>query len=366
MLFPIYPAAALRAAMAAVVLLSVSGCTGLGSAPAQAEDPPAEAPNAAAAAGSAAHAPEPAGPETGGAPDARDPAAGGDTGLTQSQPAQSQPAQSQPAQSQPAQSQPPLVRLRKLDLDQVREGVQLVPPTRVSDLPDRLAQLERAGARKRLFIKTMLPAVLHANEAIRAERDFVETLTALEISPDELPAELRDKLRALAAKYQVDPANLDRLRRRVDIVPPALVLAQAAIETGWGTSRFAQQGNAIFGQHTRDPDDAGMVPRGLENPSFRVRAFETVTGAVAAYLRNLNTHPAYAELRRIRAEARARGDDPDGPEMAAGLVDYSARGHDYVADIRLTIRANDLQAFAEARLQPRSDQLVDAGSLAEE
>ena len=351
MLFPIYPAAALRAAMAAVVLLSVSGCTGLGSAPAQADDPPAEAPNAAAAAGSAAHTPEPARPETGGAPDARDSAAGGDTGLPQ---------------SQPAQSQPPLVRLRKLDLDQVREGVQLVPPTRVGDLPDRLAQLERAGARKRLFIKTMLPAVLHANEAIRAERDFVETLTALEISPDELPAELRDKLRALAAKYQVDPANLDRLRRRVDIVPPALVLAQAAIETGWGTSRFAQQGNAIFGQHTRDPDDAGMVPRGLENPSFRVRAFETVTGAVAAYLRNLNTHPAYAELRRIRAEARARGDDPDGPEMAAGLVDYSARGHDYVADIRLTIRANDLQAFAEARLQPRSDQLVDAGSLAEE
>jgi Bax protein len=364
--------------MAAVVLLSVSGCTGMGSAPAQADDPPAEGETAAGApdAASGSATPEPARPGSGGALEVPEPAAGGDTGLTQSQPAQTQPAQSQPAQSQPAQSkpaqsqpaqsQPPLVRLRKLDLDRVREGVQLVPLTRVSDLPDRLAQLERSGARKRLFIKTMLPAVLHANEAIRAERDFVETLTALEISPDELPAELRDKLRALAAKYQVDPANLDRLRHRVDIVPPALVLAQAAIETGWGTSRFAQQGNAIFGQHTRDPDDAGMVPRGLENPSFRVRAFETVTGAVAAYLRNLNTHPAYAELRRIRAEARARGDQPDGPEMAAGLVDYSARGHDYVADIRLTIRANDLQAFAEARLQPGSDQLVDAGSFAEE
>ena len=362
MLFPIRPAAALRAVMAAVVLFSVSGCTGLGSAPAQADDPPAEGETTAgtpgAASGSAAHTRASARPGSGNAPE---PAARGKTGLTQTQP-----AQSQPAQTQPAQSQPPLVRLRKLDLDQVREGVQLVPPTRVSDLPDRLAQLERAGARKRLFIKTMLPAVLHANEAIRAERDFVETLTALDISPDELPAEMQDKLRELAAKYQVDPANLDRLRRRVDIVPPALVLAQAAIETGWGSSRFAQQGNAIFGQHTRDPDDAGMVPRGLENPSFRVRAFETVTGAVAAYLRNLNTHPAYAELRRIRAEARARGDQPDGPEMAAGLVDYSARGHDYVADIRLTIRANDLQAFAEARLQPTSDQLVDAEPFAEE
>ena len=360
MLSPIRPAAALRAVMAAVVLFSASGCTGLGSAPAQAggspaEDPPAQtAPSETAsgeAPGSALGAPGPARPEAGGDPDASE-------SLATAGPRR--------VATQPSQVQPPLVRLRKLDLDQVRQGVQLVPQARVSDLPDRLAEVERAGQRKRLFIKTMLPAVLHANQAIRAERDFVETLTALGIPPDDLPEALREKLRKLAAKYQVDPANLDRLQRRVDIVPPALVLAQAAIETGWGTSRFAQQGNAIFGQHTRDPDDPGMEPRGLEDPSFRVRAFETVTSAVAAYLRNLNTHPAYAELRRIRAEARARGDYPDGPEMAAGLVDYSARGHDYVADIRLTIRANDLQAFAEARLRPASDRLVDAGSFAEE
>ena len=108
-----------------------------------------------------------------------------------------------------------------------------------------------------------------------------------------------------------------------------------------------------------------MVPKGLEDPSFRVRAFEIVTGAVEAYLRNLNTHPAYAELRRIRAEARARGDYPDGTEMAAGLADYSARGQDYVEDIRLTIRANDLQAFADARLRPSVDRLVDARSFGE-
>ena len=343
MTFPNRSAAALKAVMAAVALSSTAGCTGLSSAPARADDQPA----AAADAGSDAPvSPRPDGSSA----EPSDSAAAAGPGLIR---------------GARADGQPPMVRVRKLDLDRVREGVQMIPRAELSDLPDRLGQVDRASERKRLFIKTLLPAVLQANAAIRAEREFVQTLIALEIPTDELPAEMRAKLQRLAEKYQVAPGNLPELKRRVDIVPPALVLAQAAIETGWGTSRFAQQGNAIFGQHTRDPDDPGMVPQGLEDPSFRVRAFETVTGAVEAYLRNLNTHPAYAELRARRAEARARSDYPDGPDLAAGLVDYSARGQDYVEDIRLTIRANDLQAFAEARLRPRADQLVDAGPRAE-
>jgi Bax protein len=333
-------AAAARAVVAAVVLSSAAGCTSLSSAPARADDQPANASRDTASDGPAA--PRPASTDT----------------------SEATPKPGLIA-AERARLQPPLVRVRKLDLDRVREGVQLVPQAQVGDLPDRLTELDRARERKRLFIKTMLPAVLRANAAIQRERDFVQTLRALEIPPDDLPEDMRRKLERLADKYQVAPDNLGELARRVDIVPPALVLAQAAIETGWGTSRFAQQGNAIFGQHTRDPDDPGMVPQGLEDPSFRVRAFETVTGAVEAYLRNLNTHPAYAELRARRADARARGDYPDGPDLAAGLVDYSARGWDYVEDIRLTIRANDLQAFAEARLRPRADRLVDAGDLAE-
>lgn len=339
MTFRTRPTAAFRAVLAAVVLLSVAGCAGLGSAPAKADDPAAKASTAASGSSDL--------PRPDSTRDAR----------------ASQP-EGRLIATQPARVQPPLVRVRKLDLDRVRAGVQLVPQARISDLPDRLTEVDRVGKRKRLFIKTMLPAILHANQAIRAERDFVETLIALDIPQGKLPAEMRRKLYDLADKYQVDPASLETLKRRVDIVPPALVLAQAAIETGWGTSRFAQQGNAIFGEHTSDPDAPGMVPQGLEDPGFRVRAFETVNQSVTAYLRNLNTHAAYARLRAIRADARARGDYPDGPEMAAGLLDYSARGRNYVQDIRLTIRANELQQFAEARLQPAADQLVDAGSFA--
>ncbi len=348
MIFPIRPAAAARAVLAAVVLVSAGGCTTLGTAPAKAGGPGAQAPpanpaNAAAASTMSSQATDPAKPDGGGA-------RRGDTRLVD---------------TPPVEVVPPQVQVRRLDLDRVRQGMQPVPQAFITDLPASLQKIERAGKRKRLFIKTMLPAVLRANAAIKADRDFVKAVIALDIPPGELPDKMRRKLRALAEAYEVDPNNLAALKRRVDIVPPALVLAQAAIETGWGTSRFAQQGNAIFGQHTSDPDDRGMVPKGLEDPSFRVRAFEIVTGAVEAYLRNLNTHPAYAELRRIRAEARARGDYPDGPEMAAGLADYSARGQDYVEDIRLTIRANDLQAFADARLRPSVDRLVDARSFGE-
>jgi Bax protein len=290
-------------------------------------------------------------------------AAGGtapDPGATAPQPGAGRPASGPSEAAQPAADRSARARLGQLDLDRVRAGVQLVPRTPLGDLPPRLAALDRADARKRLFLKAMLPAVLKANAAIARQRDFVEAVETLEIPPGELPTEMRERLDRLAARYGVAPGNIAGLKRRVDRVPAALVLAQAAIETGWGTSRFAQQGNAIFGQHTSDPDVPGMVPQGLEDPGFRVRAFETITQAVEAYLLNLNSHPAYAELRAIRADQRARGERPEAVAMAAGLVDYSARGQAYVEDIRLTIRANDLQQFAEARLRPSPERLVDA------
>ena len=338
MSFPIRSAPVVRAVLTAVVLGSAGGCTGFASAPAKADELPADRPETAQA-----------------------PAAG--TRASSQTDTQAQ-TDGRLTQLRPGKAAPPLARLRGLDLDRVRRGAQLVPQTWIGDLPDRLEKLARPGARKQLFIKTTLPAVLRANASIKAERDFLRAVIALDIPRQALPSAMRDKLQALAEKYRTEPGELGKLKRRVDVVPPALVLAQAAIETGWGTSRFAQQGNALFGQHTRDPNDAGMTPQGLEDPSFRVRTFETVTAAVEAYLRNLNTHPAYAKLRRIRADARARGDRPDATKLAAGLVDYSARGQEYVADIRLTIRANDLQAFAEARLHPRVNQLVDASSFA--
>ena len=261
--------------------------------------------------------------------------------------------------AEPGSGPPQVVRLPDpsaavgaLDLDRVRSGDQAVPRATLTDLPSRLTEIERVERRKRLFLKTLLPAALQANENVRAQRQFVTAVARLDLPRTRLPASMRDRLARLEETYRVDAGDLDALLRKVDTIPVSLLLAQAAIESGWGTSRFAQHGNALFGEHTRDPDHTGMKPRRLGDPDFRVRTFATLDAAVAAYQRNLNSHPAYAGLRAIRAAARAEGRVADGAELAAGLQDYSARGQTYVNDLRVTIDANDLEQLRNARLEP--------------
>lgn len=244
------------------------------------------------------------------------------------------------------------------ELAQVRTGAQPVPRLRAGDVPARLAELESVAARKRLFIKTVLPAALKANEQVADRRRFVQARARLELTRAELPQAMRARLSRLEEAYGVAAGDTQALLARVDRIPVSLLLAQAAIESGWGTSRFAQQGNALFGQRTHDPADPGMVPAGLDDPDFRVRAFGSVEAAVAAYLHNLNTHPAYAGLRRLRAAARAEGRQATGAELAAALQDYSERGRAYIDDLRSIIAANDLADFRDARLAPDVRRLV--------
>lgn len=271
-----------------------------------------------------------------------------------------QPQGPDPARVQTAHVHPAMAQLSRLDLERVRGGTQMVPQAAVGDLPSALTRVERASARKRLFVKTLLPAILQANRELRRERDVVRAVAVLDMPRAALPVEMRRHLARLEQRYGVAPGNLDKLLRRVDSVPPALALAQAAIESGWGTSRFAQEGNALFGERTYDLDAPGMRPRGLENADFKVRAFESVERAVRSYLHNLNTHPAYREVRALRARARAEGRAPRAVVLARGLERYSERGRAYVEDVQVTIRANDFDDFAAARLRPDMDRLVDA------
>lgn len=133
------------------------------------------------------------------------------------------------------------------------------------------------------------------------------------------------------------------LMRRVDVIPTSLVLAQAANESGWGTSRFAREGNNIFGQWCFD-EGCGLVPnkRGDE-ASHEVRAFASVDAAVRAYFRNLNTHPSYEDLRTLRASMRMQGLPLNSMVLARGLTRYSERGMDYVLELQDMIRINDLR-----------------------
>jgi Bax protein len=240
-----------------------------------------------------------------------------------------------------------------VQLAAVRQGGAFVPAAVSRDVPKVLASDARAEVRKRIFIRTLLPAVLRANAVIREHRRFLSRVELRRAAGFELDSAAKARLKGLHARYETEPGDPRTLRKRVDIVPPSLALAQAAIESGWGGSRFAQKGNALFGQRAYGCETCGMQPAGLSNDaSFRVRSFGTVTASVRAYIRNLNTHPAYEILRARRHELRRQGKALDGLSLVAGLHRYSERGEAYVQDVRQIIAGNDLTDFDSARLAP--------------
>jgi Bax protein len=222
-------------------------------------------------------------------------------------------------------------------LDAARQGAEIVPRLVVERLPRDLGALDSSDLRKTVFIKTLLPLLLMENERLAAERARLEDILAA--GADASPAD-RDWLVELAERYDVEPDRTRELLRRVDVVPVSLAIAQAAMETGWGTSRVAQAGQALFGQMVfRSGDDDG-----------RVRKFEQLEHAVAAYAANLNTHRAYADFRRAREQARREGKPVDGHALAQHLQRYSERGMDYVRDVRALMRVNGLRPLDRARL----------------
>jgi Bax protein len=141
-----------------------------------------------------------------------------------------------------------------------------------------------------------------------------------------------------------------RLLLRADFVPVSLALAQAAIESGWGTSRFALQGNALFGQWAWQKD-AGLKPARASNSEAVVRSFPNLFGSVRAYMHNLNTHPRYAAFRARRHLLRGRTQSDLGYQLSNFLDGYAEIGEVYVAKLKTLIRSNDLGQYEAARLR---------------
>lgn len=237
---------------------------------------------------------------------------------------------------------PPTVEavLTRLDYDltEVRGGGPVAPVFLVR-LPEDLGDVPDIDARKAAFFKMLLPVVLRENARLRDLRRRIRR------DPASVDAGVFDR-------YGVEDGADDRLLLRVDTVPPSLVLAQAAIESGWGTSRFVAEANNLFGHRTYDEDAAGVAPKGVEDPAFKLLEFRGIAGSVRAYMFNLNTHPAYAGFRRARAAARRAGGRPDGIALARELDRYSERGEAYVEQVVRVIRQNSLTDFDGARLGP--------------
>lgn len=221
-----------------------------------------------------------------------------------------------------------------------RVYLKTLPP----DWPGDLAVKQR----KRLFIAGVLPLILAENEKIRETRATM--LSLLNRPEGQWTEEERAWLGQLAEAYRLATIDADALRARVDVIPADLALAQAAIESGWGTSRFAREGNALFGQWVWG-EGQGIVPKQRKaGMTHSVRKFATLRDSVAGYMRNLNTHAAYRALRQVRARQRAAGKTPSGLVLAAGLSRYSERGEVYVEEVRSVIRFNDFDGFVGSTL----------------
>jgi Bax protein len=245
---------------------------------------------------------------------------------------------------------PPSAR-HKYDMVTIRAGKSPVPPLFLAAFPIDILRIAQPETRKNFFFKMVLPLVLRVNDAITADR---RRLTALQAAKRgggrRLAAADRLWLAAKLDQYKVRRGSLAELARRMDTVPPSLAMAQAAEETGWGTSRFAREGNALFGQWTF-ASAGGLVPKDRDDGKFhKVKVFQTLTQAVGAYAANLNTHRAYRGYRAERARMRRTGGQPDGLKLAASLGSYSERGRAYVDTIQKIIRANRLGQLDKARL----------------
>tara|TARA_Y100001934_G_scaffold126102_1_gene153330 strand:+ start:1131 stop:1958 length:828 start_codon:yes stop_codon:yes gene_type:complete len=219
-------------------------------------------------------------------------------------------------------------------------------------LPD-FASIRDVSAKKAAFYTYMLPLIREANAEVARERTGLLAMRDALLDGRELDAGDLRALATLERRYRLDGHNtwvarrVGDLLRRVDVVPESLVLAQAAKESGWGTSRFAREGNNLFGIWCFSAG-CGLTPLArAEHLAHEVQRFDAVGDGVRHYLRTINTHEAYRTLRAIRAQARRDNATLHGELLAAGLERYSERGIAYVREIQSMIRYNRLQRFTE-------------------
>ena len=236
-------------------------------------------------------------------------------------------------------------------------GIEGYTPQQITLEPSEVAAITALDSRptesppdlttkKRTFIEFVLPSIELENRSIGR---FREKLSRLQLKPL-LSSQERDWLRSLGRQYRIysspsDKAHIEELLARVDRLPPSLVVAQAAIESAWGTSRFARDGNNLFGQWCMTAG-CGLVPRERSaTASHEVRKFDSVQDSVHGYFMNINTHVAYQALRDLRSCQRGHGELLSCAMLAAGLLDYAAIGAAYVETVRNVIRVNRLESL---------------------
>lgn len=166
------------------------------------------------------------------------------------------------------------------------------------------------------FIKKVKPLIDRENLVLKKDREFLLTL------PDHMNSAEKSKYNHLCHQFKTD--NYDDLLKRVDVIPEELALAQAALESGWGTSNFAVDDHSLFGQRAN-------------NDSMNFADFSSMKQSIAAYMHNLNTNPAYDKFRQERYYMRTHGDKLNSTLLAKTLTAYDATGVPYTKKVQTII-----------------------------
>ena len=230
------------------------------------------------------------------------------------------------------------------DLGKVRSQ-KLVKPIYFTQFPRDLDELGSTKLKKETFIKIVLPLIVAENERILADREKLILLSNKKFTTDLEKQWMRQKL----LEYKVKKGDLKKLLVRMDIIPTSIALAQAAKESGWGTSRFALEGNAIFGQWTWSGQ--GIAPLDREsNKNHKILKFPILRASVKAYQNNLNTHKSYTKFREKRNKLREKKGKLQGLELTETLDNYAQTGSEYTKILNQIIRQNRLTDFEPVKL----------------
>ena len=244
-----------------------------------------------------------------------------------------------------------LFKETKYNLKEIRK-TKIVKPVEIGLLPKEIKKIESTQKRKDLFIKIVLPLILEENNRILLDRKRLFVILNKSINTNSEKEWLKKKLK----QYGVVNNDLSTLKVRMDIVPVSLAIAQAAKETGWGTSRFALEGNALFGQWTWSDD--GIKPASADSDSkHKVMKFKVLKASVRAYQRNLNTHSSYREFRKVRAIQRDNQGNLNSLELVKYLDEYAETGVKYTEILKKIIEQNKLTDFDKASILPTSKKL---------
>ena len=241
-----------------------------------------------------------------------------------------------------------LFKSTNYNLDDVRKN-KLVKPISLTLLPHEMIKIENTKKRKNLFIQIILPLIIKENNYIKLDRKKLFSI----LNKNRNTKKEKNWLNLKFKQYGVVNKDLSTLKIRMDEIPISMAIAQAAKETGWGTSRFAQEGNALFGQWTWSGE--GIKPsQADDDTTHKIMKFKVLQASIKAYQRNLNTHSSYKSFRSARAQLRDDEKKLDSKILTKHLDKYAETGQEYVKILQQIIRQNNLKDFDDAKLLPSS------------